>query len=276
LPLPCGYGIVSHITWMGDNCMTAMNYIKEGDRYHYVVATGAYRTHVVKDRGREYQWRCDCGNITWRTPNPVRLGEMKTCGQEDCKYHHSLVYSVKEGDRFGHLMATGNHQKGTKDRKGYAEFKCDCGSITLKRITTVKKGDCINCADKDCSYGRRVTHGKTTKDSYSDYKKEYRCWVDMKARCNNENSTNYHNYGARGIAVCKEFESFEGFFEHVGMAPSPEHSIDRIDNDGNYEIGNVRWADRVTQCLNKRTRQVVKRDKEIIRLKKELKALKMK
>ncbi len=250
--------------------MAVANYINKGDRYSHVVATGEYRTHKIPKRGREYEWTCDCGNVVWRTPNPVRLGEMKTCGKDECKYHHSLIYSIKEGDRFRHLTATGNHQKGTKNKKGYAEFKCDCGSITLKRITTVKSGDCINCSGSDCPYGRRVTHGKTTKTWSAEYRKEYRCWTDMKARCNNENRTNYNNYGARGITVCKEFETFEGFLDHMGLAPFAEYSIDRIDNDGNYEIGNVRWADRTTQCLNRRSRVVMKRDNEIVRLKREM------
>lgn len=91
----------------------------------------------------------------------------------------------------------------------------------------------------------------------------------MRLRCSNQNRADYHRYGGRGIGVCHEWkQSFESFLAHVGPAPSPQHSIDRIDNDGNYEPGNVRWATTSQQSRNRSTNvYVVTADRETLILK---------
>jgi hypothetical protein len=91
----------------------------------------------------------------------------------------------------------------------------------------------------------------------------YRAWANMRTRCNNPKSTQYPYYGARGIAVCDRWSSFEAFREDVGEKPSPKHSLDRIDPNGNYEPGNVRWATHTEQCRNRRSnRAVIRSDGE--------------
>jgi hypothetical protein len=77
----------------------------------------------------------------------------------------------------------------------------------------------------------------------------------MLGRCRNPNDPYYHLYGGSGIEV--EIASFEEFFEHVGPRPSPKHSIDRIDNNGNYAIGNIRWATQTEQNNNKRNNRLI-------------------
>lgn len=83
---------------------------------------------------------------------------------------------------------------------------------------------------------------------------EYTIWSQMKQRCYNEKNGGYFKYGGRGIRVCDRWkDSFAAFLEDVGVRPSMAHTLDRFpNNDGNYEIGNVRWATSEQQANNKR------------------------
>jgi hypothetical protein len=81
---------------------------------------------------------------------------------------------------------------------------------------------------------------------------EYNIWKTMRQRCNNPNDKRYVDWGGRGIRVCAEWDDFGVFITDVGKRPSPKHSLDRMDNDGNYEPGNVRWVLASDQALNKR------------------------
>ena len=97
-----------------------------------------------------------------------------------------------------------------------------------------------------------IKHGLTNS-------REKGVYYAMKQRCYDTNSKAYKNYGGRGIEVCDRWlESFKNFYDDMGKRPGVNYSLDRINNDGNYEPNNCRWADKITQSRNKRSSKTTK------------------
>lgn len=150
-----------------------------------------------------------------------------------------LKGAVEPGTVVGHWTVTGEAQR----RHGlrHLQCRCECGTERDVFIGALRTGQSVSCG---CHQHR--THGMSASP-------EHRLWRAIIQRCHNPRNTEYRNYGGRGIRVCDEWRnSFERFFADVGPKPSPELTFDRINNDGNYEPGNVRWATRTEQMRNTR------------------------
>jgi hypothetical protein len=124
--------------------------------------------------------------------------------------------------------------------------RCNCGVERIVEGTNLKSGNTKSCGclNLQLTAERFTTHGGSETP-------EYKIWKQAKQRCTNPNDKDFHDYGERGIKFL--LDNFEEFLAHMGPKPGKEYSLDRIDNSGNYEIGNVRWATQKDQCRNKRS-----------------------
>jgi len=127
--------------------------------------------------------------------------------------------------------------------------RCECGTergITTSNLTQGRTQSC-GCFNREATKERSTTHGYSAGGLY---RSEYGIWRAMLARCRNPNVPQFKDYGGRGIRVCERWQKFTNFFEDMGARP-PNMTLDRINNDGNYEPSNCRWATRAQQQANK-------------------------
>lgn len=120
--------------------------------------------------------------------------------------------------------------------------RCDCGKIKTVRGSHLKSGNTKGCG---CLIGKSRKHGMSTTSTYG-------IWRTMKTRCSNPKFKFYYRHGGRGIRVCKRWQKFENFLEDMGERP-PGLSLERQDNNGDYEPGNVVWATPKQQAANRRS-----------------------
>lgn len=145
-----------------------------------------------------------------------------------------------------HKLLVVQHMGKNKYDKHVYRCLCDCGKECLVIAGHLRSGNTKSCGcyNIESIIKRNTTH-LMTKSS------EYKSWYHMKERCGNENNKDYKHYGERGIKVCDDWEhSFENFLRDMGKKPSPKHSLDRIDVNGNYCKENCRWATVRIQTIN--------------------------
>lgn len=165
------------------------------------------------------------------------------------------IKEITKGTRFGRLTVTGEWETRKSGRSKIAFHKCicDCGNEVWVRGTGLRYGSTLSCG---CY--RTEQRVKIVKKHNLSNTRLYRIWNDMRTRCNKKYDDHYSDYGGRGIKVCSEWDNtndgFQNFYEwSMANGYSDDLSIDRMNNDGNYEPSNCRWVTQAIQNRNKRT-----------------------
>lgn len=149
------------------------------------------------------------------------------------------------GQRFTRLLVV---SRAGSDRNGNALWNCDCdcGKKTVSHGFSLRNGAAKSCG---CLTGEQLAARNRTHEKSGC--PEYMVWAHMLQRCNNPNTAFYHRYGGRGIAVCDRWAVFEKFYKDMGARPTPNHTIERKNRNGNYEPDNCCWATTKEQNNNK-------------------------
>jgi hypothetical protein len=154
------------------------------------------------------------------------------------------------GQRFGKLFVVellGKHGATWRWR-----CVCDCGAQKLATTVNLLQGSPNSCG---CQFTRKI-HGMASR--VTGEHPLYKAWLKMRERCTNPKQHAFHRYGGRGIKVCDRWMyDFATFAADMGPKPTPQHSLDRIDGDGDYEPGNCRWATATEQCRNQISNRLV-------------------
>jgi hypothetical protein len=214
-----------------------------GKRFGKLVVMGL--DHVNEVGTTVWVCKCDCDRRITVRGYALKNGNTTSCG---CSKRLDLT-----GQRFGRLIVV-RFSHVDAHRTTRWRCQCDCGKVTVVDSNSLQQGmtKSCGCLLSDSTRERATRHGDC-----ADFRitKEYRAWQGMKARCSNPNQSSYKHYGGRGIRVCSRWRrSFKNFLSDVGRAPDHRLSIDRKNNNGNYEPGNCRWATQSEQIQNRRPR----------------------
>jgi hypothetical protein len=205
------------------------------------------RLVVMKYAGR-YKWvcACDCGAVAIVHRGSLRNGHTRSCGCLKIELTSARSRVNLVGRRFGRWKVI--------NYAGYRKWACVCACGTQRDVagSNLQQGfsRSCGCLRREQVRARFTTHGMSKTLEYSR-------WKSMKARCFNPNNKAYKDYGGRGILPIEDWggrHSFPAYFADTGTPP-PGMSLDRIDVNGGYTPGNVRWADRKTQMQNRRPRR---------------------
>jgi hypothetical protein len=154
----------------------------------------------------------------------------------------------RTGQRSGRLVVLGY---AGKPRTAHLFWcKCDCGNLIRVQSGNLQNNHSLSCGclKLEQFMERIVSHGMSRMP-------EFKIFCGIRKRCLNPKDKAYPRYGGSGIQCY--FEDFQSFYDHMGPRPTPSHSVDRIDNEGHYELGNVRWATQKEQAQNRRTSRMI-------------------
>ena len=210
-----------------------------GKRFGRLVVLKRYGTGKGKAKYATWLCKCDCGNEVVRTSKNLRIGYNSGC--DECK-------RTKEdltGKKFGNLTVIS--KKCNKNKNVYWNCICECGNNVEVKTSELNRGSTVSCG---CYSKNRFIKENTKHDKSNT--RLYKIWYGMKRRCYEEKNESYPRYGGRGITICKEWlDDFMSFYNwSMENGYSDKLSIDRIDNDGNYEPNNCRWATNSVQSRN--------------------------
>lgn len=189
--------------------------------------------------GASWECRCDCGAVCVATANNIRVGQTSCAACAIAARREDLT-----GQKFTRLTVIRPVPK-TKGRVAW-ECLCDCGNVHFSSALHLKNGhtQSCGCLAKERSSEANTTHGLSGHPAYD-------VWVAMCQRCTNPNNPWFHRYGGRGIKVCERWQSSSAFLEDMLSTWAKGLTLDRIDNDGDYEPGNCRWVTQAEQMSNR-------------------------
>lgn len=185
---------------------------------------------------------CSCGEYCVKRYTDMKKGRTKSCGH----LKRAQQSPNCEGEKFNKLLAVKELE--IVDGQRYYLFRCDCGNEVERKLKEVRGEKLKSCG---CGEGNFTTHHKTHGLSKT---RLYGIHKGMTRRCYNKKDNSYKSYGGRGISICREWQGEAGLINFTNWALNNGYkdslSIDRINNDGNYEPSNCRWTDVVSQQNN--------------------------
>lgn len=208
-----------------------------GKKFGYLTVIGeTAKTHQYSN---SWDFKCVCGAIISDQPARVLSGHRKSCGKcVESKRYLSPKFDAAQyiGKKSNMLTAVGIAPRLESDRTWKLDCVCDCGNHTSITPSQFNRGVVKSCGCLRRS-GTRMDDGRSLNSLYG-------IWSQMMRRCYNSKTKYYGRYGARGISVCDDWHSFNNFAEWAASVGGRPHgtSLDRINNDGNYEPSNCRWA----------------------------------